>query len=38
MTLAIDDPYRIHSTATSPIAPKLIIIMLMTLLALTRPP
>jgi len=32
------NPYRIHRTETSPSAPKLIIIMLTTLLALTRPP
>ena len=37
MTVMLD-PYRIQSTPTRPMAPKLIIIMLTTLLALTRPP
>ena len=37
-TALIEKPKRIHSTATRPIEPKLIIIMLTTLFALTRPP
>ena len=38
LTAAMLNPYRIQSTAIRAIAPKLIIIMLMTLFALTRPP
>ena len=37
-TALIEKPKRIQSTATRPMEPKLIIIMLTTLLALTRPP